>query len=76
LLDIDNFRSINQCFGASVADSLIKEVAKTLVGLKAGTCYRVDADVFALVVVRDSSEPDLSDALICRWLHKLSGCTN
>lgn len=73
LLDIDNFRSINQCFGAATADLLLKALATALVGLRVGTCYRVSVDVFALVTVRQASEPALSDALLSRWLQKLSG---
>ncbi|GEM_PF-2275478 len=73
LLDIDNFRSINQCYGSGTADLLIKKLSLALLSLEVGDCYRLNADVFALIVIRRDSEAALSDASISRWLQKLSG---
>lgn len=71
LIDIENFRSINQCFGSEKADQLLVQLSATLLSLDWGSCYRIFADTFALIFVTRSNQPDISELAVERLLRKL-----
>ena len=73
LFDIENFRSINRCFGVKTANRLLIELARALQCLDEGVAYRIFADTFALVVVRATNEVRLGEVTITKWLNRLSG---
>jgi diguanylate cyclase (GGDEF)-like protein len=73
LIEIENFRSINQCFGSAAADSLLNSLSRELESLEEGSCYRISADTFAIAVARAKREVCVGEAQIKRWLNKLLG---
>ena len=64
MLDIDDFKSVNDTFGHSVGDYLLKNVGSSLID-QFGTnyCYRYGGDEF-LVVVPDMTEDDFKGKII------------
>lgn len=73
LLDIENFRSINRCFGLEAANHLLVCVAERLRHLEEGTAYRISANTFALVIARREHEVSLGEVILRKWLNQLSG---
>ncbi len=65
LMDVDNFKSVNDTFGHMTGDEVIVSVAETArkyVGEK-GVVGRIGGDEFMLVLEKVSTEPELRDIL-------------
>ena len=65
LMDIDNFKSVNDSFGHMMGDDVIKEVAKAAkkhVGDR-GVVGRIGGDEFMLVLEKVNTEPELREIL-------------
>ena len=73
LLNLDGLKSINDCFGHSVGDSLLKNVAERLEGVtrKGDTVARLGGDEFGIVMV-DLQRPEAIRGLAERLLESLS----
>ncbi len=65
LMDVDNFKSVNDTYGHMMGDDVIQEVARTarkFVGDK-GAVGRIGGDEFMLVLEKVSTEPELREIL-------------
>lgn len=63
MLDIDDFKSVNDNYGHSVGDYLLQKTGDALIDqFGADTCYRYGGDEF-LIVYSDISETDFKKAL-------------
>ena len=73
LLDLDGFRSVNDGFGHSVGDALLRDVARRLekVTRKVDTVARLDGDGFA-IIVGDLPNPEAVMVLANRVIASLS----
>lgn len=58
LLDLDNFKNVNDGLGRAYGDMLLKEIAVGIQNLWGATnhCYRLSADEFVIIVMPDSYE--------------------
>ncbi len=50
LLDVDDFKGINDFFGFPEGDRILQQIAGLLTEANAGTAYRISGDEFALVM--------------------------
>lgn len=73
LLDLDDFKPINDSFGHLVGDEALKHVATTIEHSVRQTdlAARLGGDEFA-VILKDVPNPELAEELIGRILHKVS----
>ncbi len=73
LLDLDDFKPINDMFGHLVGDEALKHVATTIEHSVRQTdlAARLGGDEFA-VILKDVPNPQLAEELIGRILHKIS----
>lgn len=59
MVDLDNFKFINQNYGVDVGDILLHKVGKYLEGMKpAGLVFHFDADQFCVIVDRKKYSPN------------------
>lgn len=61
--DIDDFRSLNECYGESVGDEILKMLVERLIELfsPGGSIYRIGGDEFALLLWDSGSIEDACD---------------
>lgn len=64
-IDVDHFKAINDTFGHSVGDTVLKEVSAALHGVfpDSGTIGRVGGDEFAAIIEKPLSEHDMRQKL-------------
>lgn len=67
LFDIEGFSDINNSFGVDAANNLLRSFAKELQGLQAGSCYRLSADTFGLLVQRQDTEASVNQTQVVKW---------
>lgn len=72
LIDIDSFSTINNAYGYSIGDKILKEVALTLKEnqLDNTFIYRIESDNFVLLYQNKSNDDLLNDALKIKELFK------
>lgn len=65
LVDVDNFKSINDELGHASGDAVLRATAATLRGVAGGSAYRIGGDEFAVVLEVDAECPALP---VGQWL--------
>ena len=72
LIDIDSFSTINNAYGYSIGDEILKEVASTLKQnmFDCKSIYRIESDNFVLLYQNKSNDHLLNDALKIKNIFK------
>lgn len=71
LLDITDFSSLNSCYGYLNGNQLLISLARALEEISEASCFRIAADIFALVIIRKPDQAPINKILVQKILDGL-----
>ncbi|HEU0067014.1 MAG TPA: EAL domain-containing protein [Sphingomonas sp.] len=74
LIDLDNFKSVNDLHGVAVGDALLRQVAVEIAAIvpTATLSARLGADEFACALLFDADYPEVVETIAQRLVHRLA----